>query len=336
MKDLAKKMIIFGSVGLLLYAAGMVMVPGVLMANFNSTDWFFGKIYGELSSGPCPDILVLGSSHAYRSFDPRVAETNGVRLSNLASPLQTPLNSYFLLDAFLRERSRIGACIPRAIAIELYEKTLRDEGLESFTKTLDDRPLELADALHGIAIRDPLAMHMLVARIGERVFGTGTNSAKLRPFEMYVQGGFISTVTERKRPSDGKSAESATVRAEIVACSRNPQSCVPSERQLDYLQRTMRLIRSAGAIPVLVVAPMPSDVEARNPYLGSANAAIRSLAEKNGASLISDFSKAELDDYSDFSDGTHLNNTGAEKVTGEFIRRLLLIPGYGSAPESSS
>jgi hypothetical protein len=45
----------------------------------------------ELNSLDSIDILVIGSSHVYRGFDPRFFSKKGIRLFNLGSSAQTPL-----------------------------------------------------------------------------------------------------------------------------------------------------------------------------------------------------------------------------------------------------
>src|SRR5438067_355769 len=47
------------------------------------------------------EVVVFGSSHAYRGFDPRVFAAAGHTLVNLGSTNQTPLNSRFLAELYL-------------------------------------------------------------------------------------------------------------------------------------------------------------------------------------------------------------------------------------------
>ena len=46
------------------------------------------------------DLLFLGSSHSYRSFDTRLFTDAGYTSFNLGSALQTPFNSYYLLREY--------------------------------------------------------------------------------------------------------------------------------------------------------------------------------------------------------------------------------------------
>ena len=47
----------------------------------------------EASSRRGADVLFLGSSHAYRTFDPRLFAERDIEVVNLGSSIQTPLQS---------------------------------------------------------------------------------------------------------------------------------------------------------------------------------------------------------------------------------------------------
>ena len=43
------------------------------------------------------DVLIVGSSHAYRGIDPRILQKDGISAFNLGSSAQTPINTKVLL-----------------------------------------------------------------------------------------------------------------------------------------------------------------------------------------------------------------------------------------------
>ena len=47
------------------------------------------------------DVLIIGSSHAYRGIDPRIFKEKGLNTFNLGSSLQTPINTKILLKKYL-------------------------------------------------------------------------------------------------------------------------------------------------------------------------------------------------------------------------------------------
>ena len=74
------------------------------------------------------DVLFIGSSVAYRSFDPAVFSEKGISTFNLGSDMQTPRQTYFLLNRYLEQMN------PRLVVWAVTPLTLEVEGLES---TLD-------------------------------------------------------------------------------------------------------------------------------------------------------------------------------------------------------
>lgn len=50
-----------------------------------------------------PDILILGSSHAYRGFDTRVFSNAGIHAFNFGSSSQTPINTQVIFKAISKK-----------------------------------------------------------------------------------------------------------------------------------------------------------------------------------------------------------------------------------------
>lgn len=71
------------------------------------------------------DLLILGSSHAYRGFDPRIFEERGISIFNLGTTAQTPIQSELILDTFI---DRLG---PTMVLLEVYPWGFTSDGVES-------------------------------------------------------------------------------------------------------------------------------------------------------------------------------------------------------------
>ena len=65
------------------------------------------------------DILFIGSSHAYRTFDPRFFNSMGLRTFNLGSTAQTPLNTYYLLKIYAKSLNPIAFVIRHLFDVSL-------------------------------------------------------------------------------------------------------------------------------------------------------------------------------------------------------------------------
>lgn len=78
---------------------------------------FTGMAWDEYDDDPKVDVLILGSSHAFRSYDPDVLDQyfpNQKRSFNLGSPAQSLITSYHVLEEVLR-RSK-----PEVVVLDLY------------------------------------------------------------------------------------------------------------------------------------------------------------------------------------------------------------------------
>jgi len=71
------------------------------------------------------DILFLGPSHAYRSFDPRIFKNANLTSFNLGSTSQTPIQTEILVDRYLKQIN------PKMVIIEVYPDIFTSDGVES-------------------------------------------------------------------------------------------------------------------------------------------------------------------------------------------------------------
>ena len=71
------------------------------------------------------DILFLGSSHCYRTFDTRFYASRGLRTFNLGTSNQTPLQSEMLLHLYL------DTLRPRMVVLEVHPDIVGNDGVES-------------------------------------------------------------------------------------------------------------------------------------------------------------------------------------------------------------
>lgn len=81
------------------------------------------------------DVLFLGSSHCYRTFDPRFYEAHGIHCYNLGSSNQTPIQTRVLLDAYL------DSLRPKFVVFEVHDDIMRNDGVESAVDMLINVPI---------------------------------------------------------------------------------------------------------------------------------------------------------------------------------------------------
>jgi hypothetical protein len=79
----------------------------------------------DLTSNPTKyDAIVLGSSHAYRGYDPRIFEQAGVSLFNAGTSAQNAKGSLVLYNEYLRDRADV-------FILDVYDPVFELEGTES-------------------------------------------------------------------------------------------------------------------------------------------------------------------------------------------------------------
>ena len=83
------------------------------------------------------DILFLGSSHCYRTFDTRFYAAHGFTSFNLGSSNQTPVQTYVLLSRYLDSLN------PKQVIFEVHPDIMRNDGVESAVNLLCNTPLTL-------------------------------------------------------------------------------------------------------------------------------------------------------------------------------------------------
>ena len=81
------------------------------------------------------DILFLGSSHCYRTFDTRTYEAAGYHCFNLGSSNQTPVQTLVLLHNYLDSLN------PRYVVFEVHPDIMNNDGVESAVDLLANVPL---------------------------------------------------------------------------------------------------------------------------------------------------------------------------------------------------
>ena len=99
-----------------------------MLKNLNYKLGSYGHLYSrmkDLHTIHKPDILFLGSSHAYRGFDTRIFKKHGYSSFNLGSSSQTPIQTERLLKKYLKKIQ------PELIIYEVEPDAFASDGVES-------------------------------------------------------------------------------------------------------------------------------------------------------------------------------------------------------------
>ena len=200
------------------------------------------------------DVLFVGSSHAFRTFDPRIFRAHGLSSFNMGSRAQTPLNSYYLLEKHIKRLN------PKLIVVETYYEVFGRDGLESILELVENLPLDSELWRMAWATRNIRSINAILIRILERGREpVHSLPATLFPQDTYIEGGYLET-------QEGYQGN----------WKLRPHNIDVNTRQLDYLERVIRLAKVSGSRVVLVTQPLP--LETRGKILNRAEVS-RMVAE---------------------------------------------------------
>jgi hypothetical protein len=83
------------------------------------------------------DAIVLGSSHAYRGYDPRIFEQLGVSMFNAGTSAQNAKGSLVLYNEYLKDRADV-------FILDVYDPVFELEGTESNMRLIQNVPTNAA------------------------------------------------------------------------------------------------------------------------------------------------------------------------------------------------
>lgn len=267
-----------------------------------------GHMYSRLKElrdhGPV-DVLVVGASHAYRGFDPRLFEQAGYTAFNLGSSAQTMLQTEALLE---RYSARLR---PGLVIIESYPNSLQVDGVESSLDLIAnggvDGPI-LRMAMHGGNVRTYNAIINSVVRDWLGADAGYEEAPRKRDIEdpwngrdSYVGQGYVEHDLERFTPHG----------------TMPPTDTEPEEEQFASFLRIMHRMHEQGTKVVLVEAPVTRwlfDSFVGHEKYVQRMAAYAPYYDMNGA--------VALNDTVHFLTKGHLNQMGVELFDRALIERL--------------
>ncbi len=237
------------------------------------------------------DVIVVGSSHAYRGYDPRVFAAHGISLFNLGSSSQSTMNTYVVLDQYVT-KANCGLLI-----LDVYDKAMGVVGLESTSDLTRNVPSTGAAAQMALSLRDPRALNMMALRCF-------TPDDRLYDDKSYVSGGFAERLD--------------SVRRELRTTSDTP--VVPDPMQEDYFHRCVAFARERDIPLVLVTHCAPG------PIHRTRHAAFRAFVDSSlagtGIRYIDLTYAHQLDEHDHFYDDNHLNLAGVRLFNAQLLDSL--------------
>ena len=266
-------------------------------------------------TGPV-DVLFIGSSHCYRSFDPRFFAAHGLKAFNMGSLSQSPITSYHLLHEYLDRLA------PRVVVYELYWGVMDQDGTESALDLLANRPFSWSMAEMVLRTRSVVAVNGMLATLLDWGYQPIQDVApNLRPDDTYVSGGYVET---SRPPLDPAGVKLTRYKIRF------------RDEQMIYLRRIAQELRRRGITMIIVTAPVSE------PYWRSLEnpdewrRKINRFARENGATYIDFNSEARLRSANLFYDVDHLNSEGVRVFSPSLYSALQALPSFRRSIENTT
>lgn len=200
MSRLIKNIAVFIFLGIGLYLVVLVcwgeFMPAIFKKNVNYSLGAYGHMYTrsrEATGYGKVDILFIGSSHAYRGFDTRIAKEYGYESFNLGSSAQTPVQTKLLLNRYLDKLQ------PKILVYEVCPEIFMNDGVESSldmiaNTTIDANTIKMVFSINNIKIYNSLLYGYY-----RQLFGRDKNFTE-KPvilLDTYIPGGFVERSMEK-------------------------------------------------------------------------------------------------------------------------------------------
>ncbi len=253
--------------------------------------------FGEIGGYSDLDILFTGSSHCYRSFDPRFYRDHGLKTFNMGSTSQSPINTYYLLE------KHIDTLSPKLIVLEVYWGVLELKGVESLLDLSVNLPVDRMLWRMAWATRDIRALNRLLAvelDLDRKPLAEVEPEAE--PGDEYVPGGFVNNSGGRE---GDRCYPPTTVRVNSL--------------QIKYLERIIELADMRGIGIVLVAQPVPKATLGNVRNYGEIDSLLNDVTARYDVPYFDFNVMMDLNDSAHFYDYHHLNSVGV----AAFNRRLL-------------
>jgi hypothetical protein len=238
------------------------------------------------------DYLIIGSSHAYRNFNPAIFEENGYSCFNIGSSSQAPANSYSLLEQYITKCSNI--------IYEVYPVTLAIDGTEAFYilnndlenfKTLS----QMAIFINNFRTYNLLSLHFWLKK-----------SIKDLPIDTTnFYNGYVPTYDSAK----------ASIRYDTLSLNKKMV-----DTQINYIDKAIKLCKKHNKPISLVYAPVPSKLIIKDEYYAIDK--LNKLANKHNIVFLNWGRNHNLNDAHHFFDDDHLNAAGVDLFNTYLLDRI--------------
>lgn len=308
MRKFLTKLAVFLLIGVALYVAAMAILGSMPLEHnkivVRGNDGHLLSRYREAQTYGNVDVLFVGSSHCYRTFDTRYYAEKGLHTFNLGSSNQTPIQTLALL------RLCLDSLNPRFVVFEVHPDVFSNQGVESSVDLLSNCPLtksltRMAFATPSLRTFNALT-YAALDKFALHRYASASEDSIIRG-NAYISGGFVERDADAFQPAK-------LAKRDIEICGK----------QTANLRECLAMLQRRGISCCLV--EVPSSQALRNAYANHST-----FEESMGANGLYFNCNAypeltsRLVDSIHFADEDHLNQQGVA-VFNEFFYNTILSP----------
>ena len=240
------------------------------------------------------DVLLLGSSHAYRGYDPAIFKEYGYSMFNLGTNSQGNMVSYVIAKNYIHKSN----C--KTVILDVYDRVFVTTRMESLSDVVQNvNSVEAAVDLC-LASRDIRLANMLTMRAFNH-FDFVFNRDTAGVVEGYIPYQTQLSPTEKHRETGQKPAEEALIYF---------------EKLIEYLHgEGVNIILAEQPVSYLAAIPIAQHQDMLNK--------IRPILEKYQIPFYDHLYDPSLSDIKYFANSNHLSISGIEKYNKILLNELL-------------
>jgi hypothetical protein len=308
LKHIIKKGLLFTTIALMLYS-GFTALCAFVRVNklpiiYRLTDAVGikgGNTYQkfiDFNENKKYDVIVIGSSHAYRGYDPRIFKKYGLEMFNLGTSGQSLVNSFFIAKNYIRKTN----C--KLLIIDISTRALESDGLESATDLIANINKEIPAAEMALNLKDPRALTMYSNRIWSKCY------SPLKIDKDYMLNGYSQTTDSVKEVK--------------INWYKHKQTDIAM--QVMYFKKLIDYLKQSAIPFILVTHPLP--IETAYASIEKELKTINDYAKQIKCNYFNYSRTVILNSRFDYFDDHHLNQSGVQKfntVLLDSLRQLKII-----------
>jgi hypothetical protein len=278
-----------------------VFTPEFMHFNLNYRLGSKGHSYSrfkEAKNVESVDLLILGSSHALRGFDPRIFAEAGFTTFNLGSSSQTPIQTLTILHRYLDKIN------PSFVIYEVYPETFEKDGVESALDIIANDRNDYHSLLMSLKVNHIKVYNTLMYAVMRDALKMNTSfnepEIKKKEKDRYIPGGYVEREIEYFKPY------------------LQPVHTIDvKNQQLNAFNQILSILRDKKINFFLVYAPIT-----KSNYLSYSNSAEYDSLMNISGNYFNFNELLDLNDSIHFYDGDHLNQLGVNIFNKSLIEIL--------------